>query len=160
MSFLDRLLLKWTTGSRDYRAAGEAIQYVLSLSLEQVKPRALHLLANSELFETRTNGPTGNPLIDELGPSLREFFSRYDSVARVHSEFAVARQEVRPSLVRPDFLRIGTDLGDAEIIVRRGEDALFSINTADDPLDGYPTIYHTIYMIGVNLGYIQINSGR
>lgn len=157
MGFLDRLILKWTERSREYQEAVEAIKFVRSLPLERVKEGALGLLSNSEVFRTSTVIVTKSALIEDLGPNLREFFSKYESVERVFVEFAVARQEVRASFIRPGFLRIGTDFGDAEIVVRRGEDEVFSVNSAADPLDGYATIYHKIYLIGVNWGYIPFN---
>ena len=81
MGFLDRLILKWRERSRELQEVREEIKSVRSLPLEQ--EGALGLLSNSELFRTNTVIVTKNPLIENLGPHLREFLSKYESVEGV-----------------------------------------------------------------------------
>jgi hypothetical protein len=129
------------------RTAREDIQRVLALPFEQVKQHALELVSDQRRFRSITDNLSHNPAIEKLGPVLRDFFSRFESVEEVNGDFAVGRQSVADSALRPGFLKVGSDFEHSELVVRPGEDRVFIVTDSEHVLDGLPTIYHNIYLL-------------
>ncbi len=144
-------LIKFFEGVRSRGAAEirarERIQRVLALPFEEVKERALHLLADAGRFKCVRGPLSDNPEIERLGPILRDFFSHFERVERVGGDFSVSRQAVGNSSLRPGFLKIGTDFAHSELVGRPGEDRVFIVTDAEHALEGLPTIYHNICLL-------------
>jgi hypothetical protein len=88
---------------------------------------------------------SGNLAIEKLGPVLRDFFSRFESVEEASGDFSVSRRSVADSALRSGFLKIGSEVVHSEIVVRPGEDRVFIVTDGEHALDGLPTIYLNIY---------------
>jgi len=147
MNILVKLLQGFKSRSSVDRKAREDMQKVLALPFEQVKQHALDLIADSRRFRYIANNLSNNPAIDKLGPILQDFFSHFESVEEVNGDFSVSRKAVGDSLLRPGFLKIGSDFADSELVARPGEDRVFIVTDAEHVLDGLPTIYHNIYLL-------------
>ena len=147
MNTLVKLIQFVSSRSRANRQAREDIQRVLALPFHEVKQHALDLIADPRRFRTIAGNVSTNPEIERLGPILREFFSRFESIQEIHGDFSVSRQAVGSSALRPGFLKIGSDFEFSELVTRPGEDEVFIVTGADHPLDGLPTIYHNIYLL-------------
>jgi hypothetical protein len=114
------------------------------LSIEEAKLRALTLITNPARFETRTDSLSTNPVIEKLGPTLQDFFARFESVREINGNFFVSRKAVGNSSLRPGFLKFGSDFASSELASRPGKDEVFIITDGEHVLDGDPTIYHNI----------------
>jgi len=147
MSSLANLLLKWKSRTREYQDAQAYIQKVLALPFNEVKQQALNLIADSHRFHTIEAPPANNPAIERLGPVLREFFSRFESVRDMQGDFYVGRSAIGDSCLRPGFVKIGSDFESSELVVRPGEDRVFIVTDPEHRLDGLPTIYHNICLL-------------
>jgi hypothetical protein len=129
------------------RKADEDIQRVLALPFEQVKQRALDLIADTSRFKSVTENLSDKREIERLGPILRDFFSHFESVQEINGDFSVSRLAVGDSSLRPGFLKIGSDFAHSELVARHGEDRVFIVTDSEHRLDGLPTIYHNIYLL-------------
>jgi len=110
---------------------------ILSRILQSIKSRsAADIQARDEI-----------PMIENLGPVLRDFLLRFESVAEANGDFSVGRRTVGNSKLRPGFLKIGSDFANSELIVKPGSDHVFIVTDADHRLDGLPTLYHNIYLL-------------
>lgn len=147
MNLFVKFLQGLKSRSRANRKAKEDIQKVLALPFEHVKRHALDLISDTHRFRSVTQNLSDNPAIEDLGPVLRDFFSRFESVEEVNGDFSVSRQLVADSVLRPGFLRVGIDFEDSELVVRPGEDRVFIVTDDQHRLDGLPTIYHNIYLL-------------
>lgn len=124
------------------------IKRVLSLPFEEVKAQALSLMADTRRFSVVTSNFSNNPTIERLGPSLQDFFSHFESVEELNGDFRVSRQAVTDSTLRSGFIRIGSDFAHSELVARPGEDRVFIVTDAEHVLDGLPSIYHNICLLG------------
>jgi hypothetical protein len=134
-------------GTAEIRAK-ERIQEVLSLPFEEVKQRALSLMVDSRRFKCIKAKLLDDRKIRKLGPILRDFFSQFESVEQIGGEFSVSREAIEDSSLRPGFLKIGTDFAHSELVARPGQDEVFIVTDAEHVLDGLPTIYHNICLLG------------
>ncbi len=148
MSILVKLIQFLTSRTSIDRKAREDIQMVRALPFDQVKQRAVDLIANPLRFEMIRENLSDNPEIERLGPILRDFFSRFESVREINGDFFVSRRAVGYSVLRPGFLKIGSDFASSELVTRPGEDEVFIVTDAEHRLDGLPTIYHNICLLG------------
>ena len=133
-------------GTAEIRAK-ERIQRVLSLPLEEVKQRALALIADPRRFRSVRVNLSDNPEIQKLGPILKDFFSEFESLEQIGGDFSASRPAVGESSLRPGFLKIGSDFAHSEFVVRPRQDEVFIVTDAEHVLDGLPTIYHNIYLL-------------
>ena len=147
MNIFAKLIQGLKSRSTADRTAKEDIQRVLALPFEQVKQHALELISDQHRFRSVTDNLSNNPTIEKLGPVFREFFSHFESVEEVNGDFAVSRQSVADSALRPGFLKVGSDFEHSELVVRPGEDRVFIVTDSEHVLDGLPTIYHNIYLL-------------
>jgi hypothetical protein len=122
-----KLLRGLKSRSSTDRKAKVDIQRVLALPFEQVKQHALDLILDTHRFRCVTYNLSNNPAIESLGPVLRDFFSRFESVEEVNGDFSVSRQSVADSALRPGFLSVGSDFAQSELVVRPGEDRVFIV---------------------------------
>jgi hypothetical protein len=142
--FFEGLRLK---SSAEVRAK-ERIGRVLALPFEDVKQHALAVIEDGHHFRCKRGNFSSNPAIGRLGPVLRDFFANFESVEQVGGDFFVSRNIVGDSSLRPGFIKIGTDFAHSELLVRPGEDQVFIVTDCEHNLDGLPTIYHNIYLLG------------
>jgi hypothetical protein len=147
MNIFVKLLQGLKSRSAADRKAREEIQKVLALPFEQVKQHALDLISDKHRFRSVIDNLSNNPAIEKLGPVLRDFFSRFESVQEVNGDFFVSRQSVADSSLRPGFLKVGIDFEHSELVVRQGEDRVFIVTDSEHGLDGLPTIYHNICLL-------------
>jgi hypothetical protein len=148
MNILAKWLLSLKSRSPAYKKAAGDVERVRSLPFEEVKRHALDLLTDRRRFRSVTGPGSPNQLIETLGPVLRDFFERFESVEEMNGEFAVSRQAVGPSTIRPGFVRIGSDFAHSELLTKVGDDRVFIVTDAEHVLDGLPTIYHHIHLLG------------
>jgi hypothetical protein len=146
-AFLLKLMESMRSKGSAETKAKERIQNVLSLPFEEVKERALALVADPRRFKYVRSTLSDNTDIEKLGPSLKDFFSNFESIEQVGGDFSVSRSAVGKSSLRQGFLKIGTDFAHSELVVRPGRDEVFIVTDADHVLDGLPTIYHNIYLL-------------
>lgn len=147
VNILVKILQALKSRSSAYHKAIEDIQTVRALPFDVVKQHALGLIADPRRFETITENLSHNPAIERLGPLLRDFFSRFESVREINGDFFVSRKAVGNSSLRPGFLKIGSDFESSELVTRPGEDEVFIVTDAEHVLDGLPTIYHNICLL-------------
>ena len=148
MNLLGKVIQNLKSRSSIDAAARVQIQEVVSLPFDEVKRQALELLADTRRFRCVKSIQSDNHSIERLGPILQEFFSRFESVAEIEGDFFVSRQAVADSALRPGFLKIGTDFAYSELVARPGEDRVSIVTDGEHVLDGLPTIYHSIYLLG------------
>ncbi len=147
VNILVRILQGLKSRSSANREAREDIQRVRALPFDNVKQRALDLIADTRRFRCVTESLSGNPAIERLGPILRDFFSHFESVQEINGDFSVSRQAVGDSSLRPGFLKIGSDFEHSELVARPGDDEVFIVTDGEHVLDGDPTIYHNICLL-------------
>jgi hypothetical protein len=145
------ILTKWLLAIKSRTAAHERavqdLERVRGLPFDDVKRHALDLISDRRRFRSVVGARSPNPAIETLGPILRDFFERFESVEEINGDFAVSRQAVRPSTLRPGFVSIGSDFAHAELVTQPGDDRVFIVTDSDHALDGLPTIYHNIYLL-------------
>jgi hypothetical protein len=96
-------------------------------------------------FRSMTRPLSPNPLIDTLGPVLRDFFERFESVEEIQGDFKASCRAVSPSAIRPGFIKIGTDFEHSELVAHAGDDRVYIVTDPNHALgDRMPTIYHDI----------------
>src|SRR5262249_46063392 len=122
MNILALILQRIKSRSAADIQARDDIRRLLALPFDQVKQHALELLADPNRFRCATEKLTDNPMIENLGPVLRDFFLHFESVAEINGDFCVGRRTVGNSELRPGFLKIGSDFADSELVVKPGED--------------------------------------
>jgi len=143
-----RALASRKDSSRRQIEAESRIRQVVELSADAAKHRALQLMEDSSRFQCLRPGTTENSLIDRLGPSLKDFFDRFDSVKRIGGDFSASRAMVHYSSLRPGFISVGVDFASSELVARPGEDRIFIVTDAGHPLDeGIATIYHNVCLL-------------
>ena len=148
MNLLGKMIQSLKSQSSIDADARVKIQEVVALPFDEVKRHALELLADTRRFRCVKSIQSHNPSIDRLGSILQEFFARFESVAETKGDFFVGRQAVGDSTLRPGFIKIGTDFAYSELVVRPGEDRVSIVTDGEHVLDGLPTIYHSIYLLG------------
>jgi hypothetical protein len=134
-------------GSAEIRAQ-ERIQRVLSMPFEEVKRRALAMIGDPSKFKCLKVNLSNNPEIEKLGPILKDFFSEFESVNQIGGDFSVSRSAVGASSLRPGLLKIGSDFAHSELVVHPRKDEVFIVTDAEHVLEGLPTIYHNICLLG------------
>jgi hypothetical protein len=86
-------------------------------------------------------------LPDQLGPTTREFFSRYGAVSTRRGGFRLAAVDVRPSEYARGFLSIG-HCEDWDVVQKPGNDEVFVVEgaeTRETEMDArFPSVYHLV----------------
>jgi len=141
-------LWKWSSRSKPMSGMHQKVAELKSLPLAEAKRRALAALEDSGRFEC-VREPVDGVLPGDLPDLVRELFSTYASVQAVAGEARLSRQEAGRSRYRREFLRIGTNLDDTELVVRPGEEPVYEIDGSDADAreleqGGIPTVYHWI----------------
>lgn len=147
MNILAKWLLAIKSRTPAHEKAVQDLERVRGLPLDEVKQHALDLISDSRRFRSVIGPHSPNRLIDTLGPVLRDFFERFESVEEINGDFAVSRRAVRPSTIRPGFVSIGSDFAHSELVTQPGDDRVFIVTDSEHALDGLPTIYHNIYLL-------------
>lgn len=143
-------LFSWVTRALDRarekssEATMKQMNQLAALPLIEVRPRALDLISNPQRFRCKRSESTAHPLLAQVGPSLREFLSQFESVEEIGEAFKAGRRWLGHSTARPGFIRVGLEFEGSELVVRPGEDQVFIVHSADDILHGLPSIYHEI----------------
>jgi hypothetical protein len=125
---------------------------VFSLNFEEAKVKALKLLNDKAKFDCqKINAGDPNPPFTQFGPHLREFFQEFESLKFVHGDAKLSRSDIRPSKYNPRYLKIGTDLGDAELAVLPGKETIIEWDGNDLDKKIYPTIYHWVLRLAEDI---------
>ena len=140
-------LLALQRRSPAYKKAVDEIERISALPFEEVKQHALEMISDPHRFRSVTSPLSPNPLIETLGPALRDFFQCFESVKEINGEYAVSRLAVEPSRLRPGFIKIGTDFEHSELVTQVGDDRVYIVTDAEHVLDSSPTIYHDICLL-------------
>jgi hypothetical protein len=145
ISILGDWLLALQRRSPAYKKTVAEMRRIEALPLEVVKQRALEMISDPLRFRSTTRPLSPNPLIDTLGPVLRDFFERFESVEEIYGDFKASRRTVSASAIRPGFITIGTDFEHSELVAHAGDDRVYIVTDPKHALgDGMPTIYHDI----------------
>ena len=140
-----RLIVRWKKSGKLYRRIEDELAAVRALSLREAEDKALTLLLDGDKYRI-VEKPAPTDALYSLGPALRQFFSRFESVKEIRGETALDRGEIGPSTLREGFVKVGTDIEHTEIVARAKEDMIYVID-GTEPIDfqleeGFPTIYH------------------
>ena len=140
-----RLIVRWKKSGKLYRRIEDELAAVRALSLREAEDKALTLLLDGDKYRI-VEKPAPTDALYSLGPALRQFFSRFESVKEIRGETALDRGEIGPSTLREGFVKVGTDIEHTEIVARPKEDMIYVID-GTEPIDfqleeGFPTIYH------------------
>ena len=121
---------------------------IYSLTLDEAKSQALAALSDRDRFAVVPRLGEGMKGLSDLGPELREFFERYEAVEMRHGDLKLSRSEIRPSAMHKNFVRVGTDTGDAEVLSLPRVDSVFVIGSTETlgAAEQYPSIYHLLVM--------------
>lgn len=148
---LVRLLSTWQKSSKSYIEAEKHLAAVCALSQQQAEEKALALLLDTDEYRTIEN-PISEVSLHSLGPQLQKFFSRFESARQIKGETFLDRNQIGPSSLRVGFLKIGTDIEHAEIVVRTNDDRIYAIDGTEQEdrslEEEFPTIYHYILAYG------------
>lgn len=141
-------LWKWSSRPKPLSGMHQKVSEIKGLPLAEAKRRALAALEDPGRFEC-VREPLDGVLPSGLPGTVRELFSTYSVVQAVAGEARLSREDVGRSRYRREFLRIGTNLDDTELVVRPGEESVYEIDGSDaDEREfeqgGIPTVYHWI----------------
>lgn len=117
-----------------------------SISIEQARAMVGDFVGKGDkLFVEFSSGT--NPLLEQLGPTTREFFSRYSSLRTRRGGFRLAAVEVHVSEYMRGYLSIGHS-EDWDVIQRLGSDEVFVVEgaeTSEADMDvRFPSVYHLV----------------
>jgi len=140
-----RLIVRWKKSGKLYRRIEEELAAARALSPREAEEKALTLLLDGDKYRI-VERPAPTDALSSLGPALRQFFSRFESVKEIRGETALDRGEIGPSTLRAGFIKVGTDIEHTEIVARPKEDLIYVVD-GTEPIDlqveeGFPTIYH------------------
>ncbi len=140
------LSMAWARkSSKHFREAlGKEMAAIHNLTVDEAKRQALEAVSDPSKFVVIANPPKQTESIIALGPRLREFFGRYESVEMRYGDLKLSRPEIGPSRRGKNFVRIGTDTGEAEVVARPGQDSVLVIDGVEEP-DVAPEEYASIY---------------
>jgi hypothetical protein len=143
------VLWKWSSRRKQHFAGmHKTVSHIRNLSLPEAKSRALAALEDPTRFECRRE-PLARALPANLPSAVRDLLSIYASVKTVAGEAIVARERLGPARFRSGFMRIGTDQGDVELVVRPGEEPIYEIDGSEADAREIeqrevPSIYHWV----------------
>ncbi len=150
MGLLDKLIdrLPWVKErAKLERELEELERRVFALPIDVARAEAQRLLADA-LEYCCVEVPLDDVIrriVQSFGPSLREFFTRYESVEEVHGDTRLSRQLIGPATNDPSFTRVGEDMEFSEITAAPGTDEVllhWGEAPGDEPPARYPSIYH------------------
>jgi hypothetical protein len=126
-------------------AAGQVAVHAMTGRQAQEEARAI--LDSSTPFQV-TRGPLSakeRSLRGELPGDVYSFFSRYQEVAGGGAH--LARSEIAPFARDPSFIRLGSDLENADVVVRKSDGRVFVFEkggTIPGDEDAYQSIWHYV----------------
>lgn len=124
----------------------EAERAIRALSLEEAQAEAELILAANEGFRASPSPEELSPRLQDLGPTLREFFGRFPEVETPPGSLS-GRDLALPEWA-PGYVHLGQLDEHVHLLARPGEDAVHEI--ADDLpfaealLVSYPSLFHWI----------------
>ena len=147
-SILSEWLIRWKNRDAIYSGVRLELRKLAELPWEDVRQQALDLLADSGRFRSVASNADSERISAKLGPALQDFFRRFETVEEVGGEFKVGRKWLAASTLRAGYLRIGLHFDGAELIVRDSEDTVYIVHDTEHPLEGLPSIYHQVLLLG------------
>lgn len=147
-----RDFIGWATGEskREFAGRMDALeQQIFNLPLSDAKTRAEALLATPDSYGRSAPAEARLELSPdlELPSSALDFFTRYESLEELDGAARLSRRMIGRSATDPRYVRIGTEIDDAEIVVSPRSDTVYVIDSTeptDSPEEQYPSIYHYI----------------
>jgi hypothetical protein len=79
---------------------------------------------------------------------VRDLFARFRTIGI--GESCLDRSVVGPSTEHPGFVRIGSDIEFAEVLIRPGEEPVFTLDPTPSPdvsKESVPSAYHWLLMV-------------
>jgi hypothetical protein len=147
MSFLDALrsLAGWVR--KDAARVHESHIRINALRIDQAESEARELLTLPTPFQTIREALLGRDRsrLDGLPAEVAAFFSAYSEVSG--KGMRLARSEIGPFEPDPAFTRIGSDIENAPVIVRKTDGRVFVVEEGqatrylDDP---YQSVWHYV----------------
>ena len=151
-AFLYRLYYRAVDSSAEYQRReqeGNASIYadLIAVSVEEARVKMEQAFASEESFAiTPASEPLSAELMGMLPPTLRDFYTRYESVENVLLEVELSRRHVfslKDSF--PGYICVGElPLDEAILAVKPDSDTLYVFDEGDD-LPEYPSLYHYLY---------------
>lgn len=117
-----------------------------NLTVDEARNAALEIISKGErLVAVPRDGLEAGD--EQLGPVVREFFSKFSSVRTPNGGVEISMSMVQPSIYISGFISIGHS-EDWDIVVRSGMDEVFVVEGAelseDDLEVSFPTVYHLL----------------
>jgi len=138
-------VLWWFIRKGTLEHADAALAPLLALSLDAARQRALALLEAGGPLEVSASHVDASSLPAGVPSAVRELFSRYESIGS--GESWLDRRVIGPSRNHPEFLSIGFDSEFAEVLVRPGQEPVFTLTptpAADLEKQSVPSAYHWV----------------
>ncbi|MBM3253419.1 MAG: hypothetical protein FJZ16_04130 [Candidatus Omnitrophica bacterium] len=124
------------------------IKEIQLLPFEEAKRLALAKLVDTQRFECVEAKLTNANIIQDLSPSLKELFTKYESIRVVSSDNRLSRSEISLSKLNRMFIKIGDGSCCAEVVVEPRKETVFIIDGTEPPEklkgDNYLSIWHWI----------------
>lgn len=134
-------------------APNEEPERIGALSLAEAESAARELLQTGAPFEA-----VREPLLardrsrlDALPRSAQSFFSVYAEVAG--NGMRLSRASVAPWTKDPSYVRVGSDIDDAEVVVRASDDQVFVVEkdaNSPDVSDPYVSVWHYVLEVATH----------
>ena len=135
-----------TRRSKKLIAKPQPSRQTLCISLEQARAELDDLVAEGKKLFVEPAGEA-SPLVDQLGPITKEFFSKYGVLRTRHGGFQLASAEVQASEYIHGYLSVGNS-EDWDVIQRPGNDEIFIVEGAEtseaDMNVRFPSVYHLV----------------
>jgi hypothetical protein len=125
---------------------------VQRLSMEEAVEEALRALANRDWFEVEENSClASNEVTAQLPPSIRSLFNKFKAIRFEYGEMMVGVDFLQFSEIGDRLIRIGTDIGFTEIVVKPQSDEIMIVDApayAVNDFETFPSLQHYICMLG------------
>ncbi len=133
---------------RIFEEMGALDQSVCALNLEEAKGLALEVLRHPT-WNVISSAPKPDEVqrLAELGPAIREFFSTYEAVDNLHSNFSIRREQICEPFNHPHLSAIGQTLDFSPLAVGPNDDTVLifgDLSPGAEIWGTLPSIYHLI----------------
>lgn len=151
LEYLADGLVAWRSRqSAPLHARAERVEFeVAQLSLQQARLQARALLEGGGTFDVSARRPeaSAEEVPAGISPLVIELLSDFPSIEARYGDQKLGPQYFGASSIDSDFIRIGLDMGAAEVAVRPGDDGIFVLHPEEDPARESPSIYHWLVLL-------------
>jgi len=126
----------------------ESEKRIFSLSIDEAQQRSAELLNDPTRinFILATEGEV--PILEKLTPLQRQFFQKYEEVRFVHGDARLNRSEITKSVYDGRYLKIGSDVEHAELVVLPGSEEILELEgLKNEERVSYPSLHHWLLRV-------------